>query len=138
MSRHLDLAFVSSALRRGKAVACFLGAGPDHADEPTIRWLVIRARDGEFGVSLYEAIDPRDPSFLDIGEFQSTVPEPASDIRWWCSWEHVALIRRRGLVRLQGSVLATGETGSHLSYKQEFRVRLPGCLPMNVIPGTWV
>jgi hypothetical protein len=59
---------------------------------------------------------------------QSTVPEPASDIRWWCSWEHVALIRRRGLVRLQGSVLATGETGSHLSYKQEFRVRLPGCL----------
>jgi hypothetical protein len=59
---------------------------------------------------------------------QSTVPEPASDIRWWCSWEHVALIRRRGLVRLRGSVLATGETGSHLSYKQEFRVRLPGCL----------
>ena len=59
---------------------------------------------------------------------QSTVPQRAGDIRWWCSWEHVALIRRRGLVRLQGSVLATGETGSHLSYKQEFRVRLPGCL----------
>ena len=51
-------------------------------------------------------------------------------VRWWCSGEHVALIRRRGLVRLQGSVLATGETGSHLSYKQEFRVRLPGCLPL--------
>ena len=49
-------------------------------------------------------------------------------IRWWCSGEHVALIRRRGLVRLQGSVLADGETRITLSYKQEFREQSPVCL----------
>ena len=80
MPRHLHPDFHESTLNRGKAIECFLGAGDAYGGEPTIRWTAV-SRDGdEFVVRLYEAVDPRDPEFLDIYEFQSTAAEPDEPI----------------------------------------------------------
>lgn len=80
MGRHLDQAFFSEVLHRGKAIECFLGAGEPYDEEPTIRWVGIRKEDDHFVACLYEAVDPCDPEWLDVYAFQSTAEEPDEPI----------------------------------------------------------
>jgi hypothetical protein len=79
--RHLDQCSLEPTLDRGKAIECFLGAGDKYGGEPTIRWASIRKDREDFIVRLYEACDPRDPSFLDVYEFRSTAEQPDEPIR---------------------------------------------------------
>jgi hypothetical protein len=81
MSRHLGRGFFESTLNRGKAIECFVGGGSvDGA--PTVRWVAIRKEpdDDDYVASLREVYDPRDPEFLDVGEFQSVTAEPDEPI----------------------------------------------------------
>jgi hypothetical protein len=81
MPRHLDPDFHESTLNRGKAIECFLGAGDDYEGAATIRWTSVRRESDGFVVRLYEAVDPREPEFLDIYAFQCTAEEPDEPIK---------------------------------------------------------
>lgn len=63
--RYLTQAEVSSAIRRGKQVDAFLGAG-EISPEPTIRYLTVRGTAERVTAELWEVEDPRDPEYLDV------------------------------------------------------------------------
>ena len=67
--RYLLVDEIASALRRGKAVECFLG--PCRAgDDLGIRWLSLReAPGGEVCACVFESRDEGSPDFLDVYEF---------------------------------------------------------------------
>jgi hypothetical protein len=79
--RYLDQAFIEPTLNRGKAIECFLGPGGDYQGEPTIRWISLRKEDVAFVARLYEALDPRNPEFLDIYALRFTAEEPDEPVR---------------------------------------------------------
>jgi hypothetical protein len=81
MPRHLDPDFHESTLNRGKSIECFLGAGDAYEGAPTIRWISVDRESDGFVVRLYEAVDPRDPDFLDIYAFQFTAEESDEPIK---------------------------------------------------------
>jgi hypothetical protein len=66
--RYLNLQEAESALKRGKAVECFLG-GCELDGRVGIKWLSIRGAGPQIDVSVYETADLGDESFLDIYEF---------------------------------------------------------------------
>ena len=63
--RYLTQSEVSSAIRRGKQVDAFLGAGNTSSD-PTIRYLTVRGTPENVTAELWEVEDPRNPDFLDV------------------------------------------------------------------------
>ncbi len=66
--RYLTKTEISSAVRRGKQVDAFLGAG-ECGDVPTIRYLTAQGTSGRIYAELWEVEDPRDPEFLDVYNF---------------------------------------------------------------------
>lgn len=66
--RYLNLQEAESALKRGKAVECFLG-GCERGGRAGIKWLSVRGSGTEIDVSVYETADLGDESFLDVYEF---------------------------------------------------------------------
>lgn len=89
--RYLNLQDAESALKRGKAVECFLGRC-ERDDNPGIQWLRIRSSKCELEVSLYETADLGDESFLDIYEFGPLDPElglgDANEVKSFTSFGH--------------------------------------------------
>ena len=63
--RYLTRSEVESAVRRGKQVDAFLGAGPG-ANPPTIRYIAVRDRSQRIYAELWEVEDLADPDFLDV------------------------------------------------------------------------
>ena len=63
--RYLTQSEVSSAIRRGKQVDAFLGAGNTSSD-PTIRYLTVRGTPENVTAELWEVEDPQNPDFLDV------------------------------------------------------------------------
>ena len=72
--RYLNLQEAESALKRGKAVECFLG-GCERDGHAGIQWLRVRVSKSEIDVSVYETADLGDDSFLDIYEFGPLDPD---------------------------------------------------------------
>ena len=72
--RYLNLQEAESALKRGKAVECFVG-GCEHNGRAGINWLSIRSSGSGVDVSVYETADLGDESFLDIYEFGPLDPD---------------------------------------------------------------
>ncbi|UBX47484.1 hypothetical protein LDO51_09745 [Providencia alcalifaciens] len=72
--RYLNLQEAELALKRGKAVECFLG-GCERDSRAGIQWLSIRGSKSEIDVSIYETADLGDESFLDIYEFGPLDPD---------------------------------------------------------------
>ena len=72
--RYLNLQEAESALKRGKAVECFLG-GCERDGRAGIQWLRVRVSKSEIDVSVYETADLGDDSFLDIYEFGPLDPD---------------------------------------------------------------
>ena len=67
--RYLQVDEVSSALRRGRAVECFLGPCGT-GDDRGIRWLSLRETPGgEICACVFESRDEGSPEFLDLYEF---------------------------------------------------------------------
>ncbi len=72
--RYLKLQEAELALKRGKAVECFLG-GCERDGRAGIKWLSIRGAGPKIDVSVYETADLGDESFLDIYEFGPLDPD---------------------------------------------------------------
>ncbi|MCU8075983.1 hypothetical protein [Shewanella sp. SM29] len=85
--RYLNLQEAESALKRGKAVECFLG-GCERDGRAGIQWLSVRVSKSEIDVSVYETADLGDESFLDIYEFGPLDPdlEDANEVKSYTSF----------------------------------------------------
>lgn len=72
--RYLNLQEAESALKREKAVECFIG-GCERDGRAGIKWLSVRSSGPGIDVSVYETADLGDESFLDIYEFDPLDPD---------------------------------------------------------------
>ncbi|MBP1153099.1 hypothetical protein JOD69_004971 [Methylocaldum sp. RMAD-M] len=72
--RYLTQSEAESALSRGKATECFLGACVRDG-KPGIRWLSARVSNEGFTVSVYESANIRSAEFTDVYEFGPLDPE---------------------------------------------------------------
>ena len=66
--RYLLTDEVAAALRRGKAVECFVGPC-DNSSGLGIRWISLRVKHGEVCASVFESRDEGSSNFVDIYEF---------------------------------------------------------------------
>jgi len=73
MARYLSAPLLRAALDRGKSIEQFLGSY-DCSAGPAIRYAVITGRPEGFVLSVYEALDPRQPGHLDIYSFPEADP----------------------------------------------------------------
>ncbi len=62
--RYLSESEILGAIRRGRSVGVFLGAGD--AAVPTIRYLTLRGTEQQVTAKLWEVEDPRNPNFFDV------------------------------------------------------------------------
>ena len=76
--RYLSKFEISSAVKRGKQVDAFLGAG-DITSAPTIRYLSVRGGIDYVTAELWEVEDPRNPDFLDVYSLYSPNGDDAPD-----------------------------------------------------------
>ncbi|MGI2094476.1 hypothetical protein ACRN96_18060 [Shewanella oncorhynchi] len=87
--RYLNLQEAESALKRGKAVECFLG-GCERDGRAGIQWLSVRGPKSEIDVSVYDTADLGDESFLNIYEFGPLDPdlelEDANEVKSFTSF----------------------------------------------------
>jgi hypothetical protein len=66
--RYLSDTEIDQRLRRGRSVEAFLGGGLVEGQR-TIRWIVLRYDSDHVRGELWEALDPRDPEWLDVYSF---------------------------------------------------------------------
>jgi hypothetical protein len=71
--RHLTRQFAIGALRRGGAIAQFLG-GAEVDGEPAIRWVAISPEGGRYRISLHTVQDPDDDRVGDLPNLISLDP----------------------------------------------------------------
>jgi hypothetical protein len=72
--RHLTESNIHSALQRGRCVEQLIGPGKVN-DATILRWLELRAEDGQFRLTLYEVFDDGSEDYLDIYSFEEVSPD---------------------------------------------------------------
>lgn len=77
--RYLSKLEVEGAIRRGKQVDAFLGAG-NSSENRTIKYLTLRASANQVVAELWEVEDPGDPNYHDVYSLYPPHGDDAPDI----------------------------------------------------------